>query len=173
MRLKLSDNPEEITTKYKLSEIATEDGYVYCETQKGMYGSPPVGIITQDLLQDCLLKVGYHQSKILPGLWTHEMRKTYFTLVNDNFAIKFKSMEHAHHLIKALKQDYTIKRLGCKKIHQAYPQIGLQEPKGLCPYARIQIKGISLIQASNAKNKTELIASTCKTPIRSQSTICN
>jgi hypothetical protein len=51
--------------------------------------------------------------------------------------------------------------------------MGLQEYIGLCQYARICIKGITLIQASNTKSKTELTTSTCKTPIWSQSTICN
>jgi hypothetical protein len=73
-----------------------------------MYGLPQVGIIAQDLLQARLAKVGYHQSKIIPCLWTHETRKTCLTLVIDDFAIKFTSMEDAQHLIDALKQDYTI-----------------------------------------------------------------
>ncbi len=71
MRLKLNDIPEEIIIEYIFCEIATEDGYVYCEIQKGMYGLPQAEIIAQDLLQECLGKVGYHQSKIIPGLWTH------------------------------------------------------------------------------------------------------
>ena len=73
-----------------------------------MYGLPQVGIIAQDLLQARLAKGGYHQSKIIPGLWTHETRKTCFALVVDNFAIKYTSMEDAHHLIDTLKQDDTI-----------------------------------------------------------------
>ncbi len=73
-----------------------------------MYGLPQVGIIAQDLLQACLAKVGYHQSKNIPGLWTHETRKTCFTLVVDDFAIKYTSMEDAQHLIDALKHDNTI-----------------------------------------------------------------
>jgi hypothetical protein len=64
MWLKLNDIPEEIIIEYKLHEIATDVGYVYCKIQKGIYGLPQVGIITQDLLQACLAKVGYHQSKI-------------------------------------------------------------------------------------------------------------
>jgi hypothetical protein len=71
MRLKLSDIPNEIIIKYKLREIATSDGYVYCKIRKGMYGLPQAGIIAQELLQEHLAKVGYHQSKIVPGLWTH------------------------------------------------------------------------------------------------------
>jgi hypothetical protein len=108
MRLKLNDTPEEIIIKYKLHEIATEDGYVYCEIQKGMYSLPQAGIIAQALHQARLAKVGYHQSKIIPGLWTHKTWKTCFRLVVDDFAIKYTSMEDAKHLIDALKQDYTI-----------------------------------------------------------------
>jgi hypothetical protein len=52
--------------------------------------------------------VGYHQSKIIPGVWTHKTRKTCFTLVVNDFTIKYTSMEDAQHLIDALKQDYTI-----------------------------------------------------------------
>jgi hypothetical protein len=73
-----------------------------------MYGLPQAGIILQDLLQAGLAKVGHHQSKIIPGFWTHQTRKTYFALVVDDFAIKYTSMEDAQHLIDALKQDYAI-----------------------------------------------------------------
>jgi hypothetical protein len=89
-------------------EIATEEGYVYCKVQTGMYGLPQAEIIMQDLLQARLAKVGYHQSKIIPGLFTYETRKTCFMLVVDNVAIKYTSMEDAQHLIDTLKQDYTI-----------------------------------------------------------------
>jgi hypothetical protein len=51
--------------------------------------------------------------------------------------------------------------------------MGLQEPKGLCPHARIYLKRTTLIQAPNTKSKTELTASTWKTPIRDQNAICN
>jgi hypothetical protein len=36
MHLKLSNIPKKILIKYKLHEIATLDGYVYCEIRKGM-----------------------------------------------------------------------------------------------------------------------------------------
>jgi hypothetical protein len=52
--------------------------------------------------------VGYSQSKIIPGLWTHKSRKTCFTLVVNNFAIKFTLMKDAKHLIEALKKDCMI-----------------------------------------------------------------
>jgi hypothetical protein len=73
-----------------------------------MYGLPQAGIIAQELLQERLAKVGYHQSKIIPGLWTHKTRKICFTLVVENFAIKYTKLEDAQHLINALKEDYNI-----------------------------------------------------------------
>ncbi len=108
MRLKITDIPEEIIQEYKLHEIVTEDGYIYCELCKGTYGLWQTGIIAQELLQEQLAKVGYHQSKIIPGLWTHVTRKICFTLVVDNFAIKYTNMDDAKHSINALKENYII-----------------------------------------------------------------
>jgi hypothetical protein len=67
MCIKITNTPEEIIKDYKMHEIVTENGYVYCKIQKGMHGLPQAGIIAQKLLQERLEKVGYHQSKIIPG----------------------------------------------------------------------------------------------------------
>jgi hypothetical protein len=88
MRLKVTDIPEEIMREYKIQELVTQDGYVYCKITEGMYGLPQAGIIAQELLKERLAEYGYHQSKIIPGPWTHETRPTTFTLVVDDFAIK-------------------------------------------------------------------------------------
>jgi hypothetical protein len=108
MHIKITDIPKEIINEYKISEIAMDDGYIYCKIQKEMYGLPQAGIIAQELLQESLAKVGYHQSKIIPGIWTHKMQKICFTLVVDDFAIKYTKLEDAQHLIEALKKDYNI-----------------------------------------------------------------
>ena len=79
-----------------------------CKIRKGMYGLPQAGIIAQELLQERLAKVGYYQSKIIPGLWMHITKKTCFTLVVDDFAIKYTNLDNAKHLIDALKKDYVI-----------------------------------------------------------------
>ena len=47
MRLRLADMPKDVKAHYKLEEIATPDGYIYCKIQKGMYGLPQAGIISQ------------------------------------------------------------------------------------------------------------------------------
>jgi len=108
MRIKITDITEEVIEHYKLREIVTDDGYIYCEIRKGMYCLPQAGIIAQELLQERLAKVGYHQSQIIPGLWTHKTRNTCFTLVIDDFAIKYMKKEDAQHPIDALEKDYTI-----------------------------------------------------------------
>jgi hypothetical protein len=108
MRLKKTDIPEEIMREYQLQELVTVDGYVFCKITKGMYGLPQSGIIAQELVAEKLAEYGYHQSKIIPGLWTHETRRTTFTLVVDNFAIKIMGENNAEHLIKALRKYYQI-----------------------------------------------------------------
>jgi hypothetical protein len=107
MQIKISDIPEEIIDKYNLHEIAMEDGYVYCKIRKGVYGLPQASIIAHELLTERLAKHGYHQSKIILGLWMHEARPTTFTLVVDDFAINIMSKNDADHFINVLKKNDT------------------------------------------------------------------
>jgi hypothetical protein len=108
MCLKMQDIPDEIIKEYKLDQKVTTDSYIYTENQKGMYGLPQAGIIAQELLADRLKKHGYSQSKIIPGFWKHAMRPICFTLVVDNFAVKYTRERDAKHLISALKENYEI-----------------------------------------------------------------
>jgi len=108
MRLKITDIPDEVIEEYNLREIVDDDGYVYCEITKGMYGLPQAGIIAQELLAERLAKHGYHQSKIIPGFWKHETRPITFTLVVDDFAIKVLREDDANHITNVLRKDYTI-----------------------------------------------------------------
>jgi hypothetical protein len=67
IQLKLSDILADIIEHYKLNEIATPNGYVYCKIQKGMvYGLPQAGIIAQELLADQLELHIYSQSETTP-----------------------------------------------------------------------------------------------------------
>ncbi len=40
MQLRLADMPKDVIAHYKLNNIATPEGYIYCKIQKGMYGLP-------------------------------------------------------------------------------------------------------------------------------------
>jgi len=99
----MADIPDEIINKYKLDQKATTYGFIYTDIQKGMYGLPQAGIIAQELLADRLEKHGYSQSKIIPGLWTHAKRPICFTLVVDDFTVKYTREQDANHLISAIK----------------------------------------------------------------------
>ena len=63
-----------------------------------MYGLPHVGIIAQKLLEERLNKAGYHQSDKTPRFWKHEWRPISFSLIVDDFGVKYKGDEHVKHL---------------------------------------------------------------------------
>jgi hypothetical protein len=42
------------------------------------------------------------------GLWRHKTRHITFTLVVDDFGVKYVGKEHADHLLNALKQHYEV-----------------------------------------------------------------
>ncbi len=66
--LRITNMPNNVIKHYKLTDLATPDGYVYCKIQKGMYGVPHARIIAQQLLETQLQQHGYRQSKTAPGL---------------------------------------------------------------------------------------------------------
>ena len=105
----MQDIPDEIIKEYKLDQKATTDGYIYTEIQKGMYSLPQAGIIAQELLADRLKKHGCTQSKIIPGFWKHATRPICFTLMVDDFAVKYTREQDAKYLISALKENYEIR----------------------------------------------------------------
>ena len=84
MRLKMSGLPNNVIEEYKLQQKAV-DRYVYVKWRRGMYGLPHAGLIAQQLLKKQLYKHSYKQSKITPGIWTHECCKITFSLIVDDF----------------------------------------------------------------------------------------
>jgi hypothetical protein len=103
--------PEDVIAHYKLTDIATHDGYIYCKIQKGMYGLPQAGIIAQQLLEKYLKVHGYHQSTITPGLWKHDTRPISFSLVVDDFGVKYVGEKNAQHLLDTVRKYY---KCSCK-----------------------------------------------------------
>jgi hypothetical protein len=79
---------------------------VYVEVTKGMYGLPQAGLLANELLEKQLNKHGYIQSKIIPGLWKHKEKDITFTLVVDDFGVKYIRKADAKHLLKVLKENY-------------------------------------------------------------------
>ncbi len=106
MQLQIADMPEDVIAHYKLTDIATHDGYIYCKIQKGMHGLPQARIIAQQLLKKCLKAHRYHQSTITPGLWKHDTCPISFSLVIDNFGVKYVGEENTQHLLDTVQKYY-------------------------------------------------------------------
>jgi hypothetical protein len=103
MVINLASLSQETIEKYDLNELA-QDGKVYIEIQKGMYGLPQSGILAKELLQ----RNGYCPTTHTHGLWTHDTRPISFLLVVDDFGVKYVGREHAEHLMTCIKKDYNI-----------------------------------------------------------------
>jgi len=73
-----------------------------------MYGLPQAGLLANELLEKQLNKHGYHQSKLVPRLWKHEWRPIQFTLVVDDFGVKYVGEEYAQHLKSILEKHYKV-----------------------------------------------------------------
>ncbi len=106
MNLKLF--PEDFIIEYNLCDKVDSNRNFHCEVRQGMYGLSQAGIIAQELLEERLCKTGYTQSKITPGYWKHTWCPINFTLVVDDFGVKYIGKEHVHHLLQVLRQDYEI-----------------------------------------------------------------
>jgi hypothetical protein len=83
MGINLVSLPKETIDKYYLNKLA-QDGKVYIEIKKGMYGLPQAGILANKLLQRNLAKDGYRPTTHTHGLWTHDTRPISFSLVVDD-----------------------------------------------------------------------------------------
>ena len=105
MFLPLSYIPKEIIDEYELTKIA-KDGKVYTEVNKGMYGLPQAGILANHKLKRDLLPFGYYPCRHTPGLWKHLWRPITFTLVVDDFGVKYVGRQHAEHLMTTLNKLY-------------------------------------------------------------------
>ena len=112
MRMKIDLFPPELIELYNLAPKVKYDakgvGYVYMEIRRGMYGLPQSGILSNKLLKERLPQYGYYELPHTPGLFKHETRPVWFSLVVDDFGIKYVGKENALHLINALEDFYEV-----------------------------------------------------------------
>ena len=73
-----------------------------------MYSLLQAGLLANELLEKHLNKNGYFQCKFVAGLWAHKTRPIQFTLVVDDFGVKYVGKDHADHLLKTLEQHYKV-----------------------------------------------------------------
>jgi hypothetical protein len=129
IRIKLSDIPDEVINKYKLREKAAKNGSIYIRAKRSMKGLPQARSLAKELLEKRLNKHKCQQSKLVPGLWKHDTRPIQFTLVVDNFGVKYVGKKDAQHLKNALEEHY---KLTCDWIGKHYIRITLDWDYNKC-----------------------------------------
>jgi len=73
-----------------------------------MYSLPQARLLANWQLQQFLEPHGYMPCAITPSLWHHHTRPIAFTLVIDDFAVKYTNQQDAVHLMSALQQHYKV-----------------------------------------------------------------
>jgi hypothetical protein len=107
MRIPVPDIPPTILAQYQLAPLIHNNS-VTVEIRKGMYGLPQAGILAHDRLVEHLARHGYIKTPHTAGLFRHVTRPIQFTLVVDDFGVKYTGTENAQHLIDTLQALYTI-----------------------------------------------------------------
>ena len=107
MRIRFDEIPQEIKIQYNLQALE-HNGWIYLQIRKGMPGLKQAGKIANLRLTKHLERYGYHATARTPSLWVHKSRPISFTLVVDDFGVKYVGLEHFHHLCDSLRDLYEI-----------------------------------------------------------------
>lgn len=138
MFLRRDQVPEDIQLEFKDSIHWDNNNRAMVKITKGIYGLPQAGRLAQLKLTSLLAKHGYFPTPHTPCLFKHQTLPIAFTLVVDDFAIKFKNQSDAEHLLAAIRQEYdvTVDWTGAKylgmtitfSIHDGIRQVTLSMP---------------------------------------------
>ena len=93
--------PPEIIALYQFESLV-ENGYIYIQVDKGMYGLKQAVILGHNDLKKHLKLYGYIPVKHTPGLWCHDSNPKTFTLVVYDFGIKYNHINHTNNIINSL-----------------------------------------------------------------------
>ena len=99
--------PYHSVKQYNLGEKA-KNGFVYLELRKVICDLPQAGSLANKLLKERLEPHGYREVPHTPGLWKHKTRPVQFSLLVDDFGVKYVGRENAEHLIQSLQQHYKL-----------------------------------------------------------------
>ncbi|KAL7545082.1 hypothetical protein ACHAWF_008444 [Thalassiosira exigua] len=77
-----------------------------------MYGLPWADTLADKVLHKHLAPLRYYKCAHTSGLWRHVTRPIQFTLVVNNFGVKFEGKEHVDHLILCLQKSTNWQKTG-------------------------------------------------------------
>lgn len=108
MRAHISQIPAATMATYNLLPLVHND-HVMIKVVKGLYGLPHAGRIAQQRLHSHLAAHGYHQCAHTPCLYHHSTNSIFFSLVVDDFGVKFHNKADVDHLITTLQLLYPLR----------------------------------------------------------------
>ena len=77
------------------------------EIQRAIYRLPQAGVLANKKLKKFLVPEGYYEVAHTTGLWRHTTQPIQFSLLVDNYCVKYVGKKHADHLNCALQKHYA------------------------------------------------------------------
>ena len=106
--MKQTDFPQEIIDECKLNDIVSNNGWVYMEIRKALYGLCQLSALAAKKLAADLKLYGYYKIPKTNGLWRHESCPFSFILVVNDFGVYYVNKADAEHLEASLKSHYPM-----------------------------------------------------------------
>jgi hypothetical protein len=98
-----------------------QKGHIYMEIRRGCYRLPQAGILANKLLKEHLTVDGYSKLLHSTGLLTHKTRPIQYTLVVNDFGVKYVGEDISIILIRHLTQLYCFNWSHWQPLLQYFP----------------------------------------------------
>ena len=158
IHISINNTTKEIIIQYKIRDIADSKGMVYTQVNRGMYGLPQSGLLTNELLERRLNKRVYHHSKLVPGLWCHTWHTVQFTLLVDDSEKEIcQRRTHTPSQTNLQRKLQSHTWMGRMMIHWHHLRLGLQVPTSPFIHAWIHHEGAQTIQTQTTHKTTSTI----------------
>lgn len=109
MALNLDEIPQEIIDEYKITDFITSgDTKVYVEVMGCLYGMKQAGYIANKEIVEHLSNNGYTQAPNTPCLFRHHTDDIEFTLITDDFGVRYGNKVAADKLLEVMSRKYTM-----------------------------------------------------------------
>jgi hypothetical protein len=107
--MKAATFSQEIIDMYSLRNYIDDNGTIYFQVVKCMYGHPASGRLSNKKLVSILKDAGYHEDALVDCLFRHETRNITFALVVDDMGIKYARVEDVEHLAATIAPHWKVK----------------------------------------------------------------
>ena len=107
IRVHIKNIPETVLLKYDLQQYIV-DSHILFRVDGTMYGHPAAGRLSNEDLVTLLAADGYIQDPAIPCLFKHITSNISFTLVVDDFGVKFTDMADFDNLVTVLQKKYKV-----------------------------------------------------------------